>query len=264
MSDARDNDVVLPRDRPRVQSRRLRGEIGEDRVGIAGRDRDDALAIVRDDVQAETQTGATRDLADRLVEGIALDLREPHPGILEEAHSVRRRNHRLAGAADRDRLPTAGVARVLMRLDDTRRHDQVSVFHKLLREARDAVRRDRPEVGPHRGITSVGIDDAHAVDNRAELLALLSVRRRAVEPDRHDHGDLRVGDAAGVQFIEERRNQDRIGGGTRQVGHRDDCTCALGFAYGLRGELPKARSAKRRGEPPGGFLREIGDRRSRG
>ena len=211
MSNARDNDVVLPRDRPCVQSRRLRGEIGEDRVGIAGRDRDDALAIVRDDVQAETQTGATRDLADRLVEGIALDLREPHPGILEEAHSVRRRDHRLAGAADRDCLPTAGVARVLMRLDDTRRHDQVSVFHKLLREARDAVRRDRPEVGPHRGIAPVRVDDANAVDDRPELLALFGGRRLPVESYRDDDGDALVRDSARVQLVEEWRDEDRIG-----------------------------------------------------
>ena len=69
----------------------------------------------------------------------------------------------------------------------------------------------RSEVGPLARIAAVGVDDAHAVDDSAELLALLGIGRRAVQPDGDDHRDALVGDTAGVQLVEQRRDEDVVG-----------------------------------------------------
>ena len=206
-----DHDVVLLRDRTRVEGCGLRDEIGEDSVGIAGRDRDDPLAIVGHDVQAKTKTRPARDLANGFVKWVAFDLGEAHPRVLQKAHAVGRRDHGLTAASDRDRLAATRVARVLMWLDYAGRHDQIRILDELLRETGDAVRRDRPEVGPHRGIAPVRVDDANAVDDRPELLALFGGRRLPVESDRDDDGDALVRDSARVQLVEEWRDEDRIG-----------------------------------------------------
>src|SRR4029079_15916850 len=136
MTDTGDHDVVLLRDRSRVQSRGLRREIREDRIRGARRDRDDAFAIIRHDVQAEAEARAASDLADRLVKWIALTLREAYARIFEKAHAVLGRDRGLAGAADRDRLAPARIAGVLVRLHDPGRDHEVRILHELLREAR--------------------------------------------------------------------------------------------------------------------------------
>src|SRR2546426_11258321 len=110
--------------------------------------RDHPLAVVGHHVQAEHEARAPRDLADRLVEGVAVDLRETHSGVFEEAHAVRRRDDRLAAAADCDGLSTAGPPGVLMRLDAARRHDEVGILHEHLRVAPDTLLWDRTKNGP--------------------------------------------------------------------------------------------------------------------
>src|SRR5581483_3668185 len=81
LADARDRDVVLLRDRARVQLLPDGDERAQHVVGRTRLDGDDALAIVRDHVDAEPQARAPSDLGDRLVEWIAVDLGEPHAGI---------------------------------------------------------------------------------------------------------------------------------------------------------------------------------------
>ena len=198
------------------------------------------------------------------MEGIALDLREPHPGILEEAHSVRRRDHRLAGTPDRYGLAAPGISRVLVWLDNPSRDDEVRLLDELLRGARHVVGRNRPKVGPHRGIASVGVDDAHAVDDRAELVALLGVCRRAMQSDRHDDGDLRVGDAPCVQLAEERRDQHRVRRRACEVGHRDHRSRIRSFPDCVRREVPEAFASERRLKTAYGFRREVDDGCCRG
>src|SRR4029079_18163782 len=97
------------------------------------------------DVDAEPQARAPRDLADGLVERVAVDAAEAYGGILEEAHPVGRGDDTLAAAADGDGLPSARVARVLVRLDDARRDDQVRILGDLLGEGRHALRRGGSE-----------------------------------------------------------------------------------------------------------------------
>jgi len=106
MADSGDHDVVLLRYGPRVQGRGFLSEVGEYGVRPPRRDRDHALAIVGHDVEAKAEARAPRDLANRFVEWIPLDLGETDSGILEEAHAVRRCDHGLAGAPDGDGLPT--------------------------------------------------------------------------------------------------------------------------------------------------------------
>ena len=222
LADAGDDDVVLLRDRARVERRGLRHEIGQDEVRIACRDRDDALAVIRHDVQAEAQARAARDLADRLVERIAVELREPDAGVLEEPHTVRRGDHGLAAASDRDGLPPAGVAGVLVRLDDARGDDEVGVLDDLLGQARDPIGRDRPEVSPVGRISALGVDDPHAIHDRSQFLPLLRVGRRPMETDGDDDGDPFVRDAAAVQFVEHRRDEHVVGRGAGEVRYSDD------------------------------------------
>ena len=133
MADAGDHDVVLPRDGPRVEGRGLRDQVREDRVGLPGRDGDDAFVVIADDIEAEAKPGATGDLAHGLVERIAFHLRQADVRVLEEAHAVRRGDHRFAAAADRDGLAATRVARVLVRLDDPGRDDQIGLLDELLR-----------------------------------------------------------------------------------------------------------------------------------
>src|SRR5207244_13191964 len=156
MPSSSDTHGVLLRVRARGQPRALNGELAEDGVGIPRGHRDDAFAIVGHDIQAEPKAGTARDLAHRLVERVAFDLREAYAGILEEAHSVRRRDHRLAGTPDRYGLAAPGISRVLVWLDNPSRDDEVRLLDELLRGARHVVGRNRPKVGPHRGIAPAG------------------------------------------------------------------------------------------------------------
>jgi hypothetical protein len=43
-----------------------------------------------------------------------------------------------------------------------------------------------------------------------------------MQADGDDHGDALVGDAAGVQLIEQRRDEDAVGARARQIGDGDD------------------------------------------
>ena len=148
-----------------------------------------------------------------------------------------RRDHGLAAATDGDGLASAGVPRVLVRLDDAGRDDDIGVLHDPLRGPWHAVRRDRAEIGPLRRIAAIRIDDAHAVDDAAELLALLSVGRRAVQTHGDDHHDAVIGDAAGVQLVEERRDEDVVGTVAREVGDGDDRGGTGPHSNGLAREL---------------------------
>src|SRR5439155_11339852 len=128
----------------------------------------------------------------------------------------------LATAADRDGLSTAGPAGVLMRLNDARRHDEVGILHELLREARDAVRRDGTKIGPLRRIATIRVDDANTIDDRPKLLALLGIGRRAMQADADHHGDVSVRDPTGVELVEKGRNENRVRRCPREIGDRDD------------------------------------------
>ncbi len=108
-------------------------------------------------------------------------------------------------------LAPAGPPAVLVRLDDPCRHDEIGVLHDPLREAGHPIGRDRAEIRPLRGVVAVGVDHGDAIDRRAELLALLGIGRRAVQPDGHDHRDPRVGDTSRIQLVEQRRDELAIG-----------------------------------------------------
>src|SRR5438552_18874578 len=162
MTDSGDDDVVLLRDRARVQRRGLRDEVTGNGVGIPRGRRDYALAIVGYDVEAEPKAGAARDLAHRLVERVAFDLREAHTGVFEETHAVRRRDRRLAGAADRHGLAAPGISSVPVWLDDPGRDDELGLLDELLGRTRHVAGRDRAEVRSQRAAASIRVDGTHA------------------------------------------------------------------------------------------------------
>src|SRR5206468_2189652 len=110
-----------------------------------------------------------------------------------------------------ERRGLRGEPRVLVRLDDPGRDDELGLLDELLREAWHAVGLDRAEVGPFRGIATVRVDDTDAVDGAAELLALLGFGRRPVQADRDDDRDALVGNATTIELIEQGRHEDRVG-----------------------------------------------------
>ena len=179
------------------------------------------------------------------MEWVALDFREPDSGILEEAHPVRRGDHRLPATPDRDRLAAARVPGVLVRLDDPRRDDQIGLLHELLRGAGDVIGRDRPKVGPHGGIAPVRIDDAHTIHDRAELVPFLRVRCRAMQTDRHDDRDLPVEDAPRIELVEERRDQHPVRRCAREIGHGDHRSRIRRLPNGVGGQILETLPAKR-------------------
>ena len=75
LTDAGDHDVVLLRDRARVQGRRLSCQLLEHTIRVPRRDGNDTVAIVRDDVETENQSRAPRELANCLVERVAFEFR---------------------------------------------------------------------------------------------------------------------------------------------------------------------------------------------
>src|SRR2546430_6280637 len=109
-----------------------------------------------------------------------------------------------------------------MRLDDTGGHDKVRILDELLRETRDAVRRDRPEGGPLRRLAAIRVDDANTIDDRSKLLALLGLGRRAMKADADHDGDLGGRHATGVELVKEWRNENRIRGRAGEMGDGGD------------------------------------------
>ena len=200
------------------------------------------------------------------MEWVAVDAAEPDAGILEEAHPVGRGDDRLPAAADGDGLAPAGVAGVLVGLDDARRDDQVGVLHDPLRGAWNAVGRDDAQVGPHPRVAAVRVRDPHPCGHgRAELLDLLGVGRGAVEADGDQDRDVRVGDAPGIQLVQERLHQDVVRTRAGQVGDRDDRArqARSRGAHRLGGEVTEAFGSERRAEARPRCRREIADRSSR-
>ena len=77
---------------------------------------------------------------------------------------------------------------------------------------------------------------------------------------------IRVGDAPGVQLVQEGRHEDVVGARAGQVGDRDDRAgrARSSGAHGLRSEVPEALGSERPREARAGRGREIADRSSRG
>ena len=79
-----------------------------------------------------------RSPADRLVERVALDAAQARAGVIHHLRAVGVGDHGLARCAHGHRLPPAGVARVLVRLDDAGGDEQVGLVGCAVHRERDA------------------------------------------------------------------------------------------------------------------------------
>src|SRR5512147_60304 len=91
----------------------------------------DGFAItIQHHIHHKLQADGVRRLAHKLLKGIAVDAAQSHTGMIEKLRPVRILDRALTSAADDDRLASAGIACILVRLHHARSDDQIAVEEK--------------------------------------------------------------------------------------------------------------------------------------
>ncbi len=94
--------------------------------------------IVQHHVENEPQVSATRGLGNSIVKRITFNASQPGAGVIEHLRAVGVSNHRLARRPYGHRLARPGITRILMRLDETGRDEEIRFVGRSVDRKRDA------------------------------------------------------------------------------------------------------------------------------
>jgi len=214
---------------------------------VAGEQRCRSSLFVDDRVDGEAQRRARGDLLEDLLERVALEAPELDAGLGDEDGPVRPGDGRLAGAADRHRLDTAGEAGVEVRLDDAHADDERRRGDAPVHEHRRSPR-GGAEVGM-RSLEALRVEDLDSPgDALAEQRVALGGGRRRVQAAADGDGEARVGHAGGAELGEEALDDQRRRAGPRGIRDGDHDLACRSRRRRLAGKLAEGSRRDRLGE----------------
>ncbi len=182
--------------------------VGLDR--FSSLDADHLLLIVQNHIQDEVQTCTIGCFRDRFVERISLDTTQSRGSVIDKGRSMGVGDQAFSCRANRDRLPTPGVTRILVRLHKSSGDQQVGCYRCLVNGNRHPSS-GRSQIDQHLPVTRFIVDHMKALDHAFPQFGhFFLVRGGPVHPDPAKQCDILVTNPGCLQLLQQGRHQQVV------------------------------------------------------
>ena len=213
--------VILLRHRHFVECFGCLNQFGKGRLRLASAHADHLLLVVLHHVDDEPQARPSGCLRDGFVKRIGLDATQARAGMVDHQRAVGVCDHGLACRPNGQRLAPARVTGILVWFDDACGDEQIGfVGHLVHRKGDPAL--GGAQIHQGIGVLRLVVDDPVAADYPlAQLGDLFLGSAGAVHADPAQQGDVLIAHARCLQVCQQRRHQQVVRAGPRNVGENN-------------------------------------------